>query len=119
MTTATPLIQSGKVLALAQTLQQRSKSQPDVPTVAEQGYPRFEASIWFGMVGPAKMPADMIARMNQDIDRVLAMADVQEKLAQVGAEDGGGSVQRFADFMRDEQRKYAKTIQDAKIVAEG
>ncbi len=119
MTTATPLIQSGKVLALAQTLQQRSKSQPDVPTVAEQGYPGFEASIWFGMVGPAKMPADMIARMNQDIDRVLAMADVQEKLAQVGAEDGGGSVQRFADFMRDEQRKYAKTIQDAKIVAEG
>lgn len=119
MTTATPLIQSGKVMALAQTLQQRSRSQPDVPTVAEQGYPGFEASIWFGMVGPASMPADMVARMNRDIDRVLAMADVQEKLAQVGAEDGGGSAQRFADFMRAEQRKYAKTIQDAKIVAEG
>ncbi|MFY3891311.1 tripartite tricarboxylate transporter substrate-binding protein [Achromobacter xylosoxidans] len=89
------------------------------PWVAEQGYPGFEASIWFGMVGPARMPADMVARMNRDIDRVLAMADVQEKLAQVGAEDGGGSAQRFVDFMRAEQRKYAKTIQDAKIVAEG
>ncbi|MPT37770.1 MAG: tripartite tricarboxylate transporter substrate binding protein [Achromobacter sp.] len=119
MTTATPLLQSGKVVALAQTLQQRSKSQPDVPTVAEQGYPGFEASIWFGMVGPGSMPAAMVQRMNRDIDKVLAMADVQEKLAQVGAEDGGGSVQRFADFMRQEQEKYAKTIKDAKIVAEG
>src|SRR5690606_4358442 len=60
MTTATPLLQSGKVIALAQTLQQRSKSQPDVPTVAEQGYPGFEASIWFGMVGPGSMPAAMV-----------------------------------------------------------
>ncbi|MGE8686658.1 MAG: Bug family tripartite tricarboxylate transporter substrate binding protein [Achromobacter sp.] len=119
MTTATPLLQSGKVIALAQTLQQRSKSQPDVPTVAEQGYPGFEASIWFGMVGPGSMPRAMVQRMNQDIDNVLAMADVQEKLAQVGAEDGGGSVQRFADFMKQEQQKYAKTIKDAKIVAEG
>ncbi|MNT57687.1 Tripartite tricarboxylate transporter family receptor [compost metagenome] len=119
MTTATPLLQSGKVIALAQTLQKRSKSQPDVPTVAEQGYPGFEASIWFGMVGPGKMPDAMVQRMNRDIDQVLAMADVQEKLAQVGAEDGGGGVQRFADFMKSEQQKYAKTIQDAKIVAEG
>jgi len=118
MTTATPLLQSGKVIALAQTLQQRSKSQPDVPTVAEQGYPGFEASIWFGMVGPGKMPEGMVQRMNRDIDRVLAMADVQDKLAQVGAEDGGGSVQRFADFMTQEQQKYAKTIKDAKIVVE-
>lgn len=112
-------LKDGRLRALAVTTKARAASNPDVPTVAEQGYPGFEASIWFGMVGPAKMPADMVARMNQDIDRVLAMADVQEKLAQVGAEDGGGSVQRFADFMRDEQRKYAKTIQDAKIVAEG
>ncbi|AUA54579.1 Argininosuccinate lyase [Achromobacter spanius] len=118
MTTATPLVQSGKVIALAQTLQQRSISHPTVPTVAEQGYPGFEASIWFGMVGPGKMPDAMVQRMNRDIDRVLAMADVQEKLAQVGAEDGGGSVQRFADFMVQEQRKYAKTIKDAKIIVE-
>ncbi|WAI83085.1 MULTISPECIES: Bug family tripartite tricarboxylate transporter substrate binding protein [Achromobacter] len=118
MTTATPLVQSGKVIALAQTLQQRSKSHPNVPTVAEQGYPGFEASIWFGMVGPGKMPDAMVQRMNRDIDQVLAMADVQEKLAQVGAEDGGGSVQRFADFMVQEQRKYAQTIKDAKIIVE-
>jgi tripartite-type tricarboxylate transporter receptor subunit TctC len=65
------------------------------------------------------MPAAMVQRMNQDIDRALAMPDVQEKLAQVGAEDGGGSVQRFADFMKQEQQKYAQTIRDAKIVAEG
>jgi tripartite-type tricarboxylate transporter receptor subunit TctC len=71
------------------------------------------------MVGPGGMPAAMVQRMNRDIDQVLAMPDVQEKLAQVGAEDGGGGVQRFAEFMKSEQQKYAKTIQDAKIVAEG
>lgn len=119
MTTATPLLQSGKVIGLAQTLQRRSKSHPDVPTVAEQGYPGFEASIWFGMVGPGNMPGPMVQRMNQDVDRVLAMPDVQEKLAQIGAEEGGGSAQRFANFMRQEQQKYARTIKDAKLVAEG
>ncbi|MCY1245490.1 hypothetical protein D9M72_586450 [compost metagenome] len=71
------------------------------------------------MVGPGSMRPAMVQRMNQDINRVLAMPDVQEKLAQVGAEDGGGSVRCFADFMKQEQEKYAKTIKDAKIVAEG
>jgi tripartite-type tricarboxylate transporter receptor subunit TctC len=71
------------------------------------------------MVGPGGMPGAMVRRMNQDIDQVLAMEDVQQKLAQVGAEDGGGSVQRFADFMKQEQEKFARTIKDAKIVAEG
>lgn len=71
------------------------------------------------MVGPGSMRPALVQRMNQDIDKVLAMPDVQEKLAQVGAEDGGGSVRRFADFMKQEQEKYAKTIKDAKIVAEG
>ncbi|SSW64367.1 hypothetical protein AVE30378_01069 [Achromobacter veterisilvae] len=71
------------------------------------------------MVGPGSMRPAMVQRVNQDIDKVLAMPDVQEKLAQVGAEDGGGSVRRFADFMKQEQEKYVKTIKDAKIVAEG
>lgn len=119
MTTATPLIQSGKVQALAQTLQQRSPSHPGVPTVAEQGYPGFEASIWFGMVGPKGMAPAMVRRMNQDIGRVLAMQDVRQKLAQIGAEDGGGSAASFADFMRQEQHKYAEIIKKAHIVVQG
>jgi len=119
MTTATPLIQSSKVNALAQTLLRRSASQPDVPTVAEQGYPGFEASIWFGMDGPAGLPPAMADRINADINRALAMPDVQERLAQVGAEDGGGSRQRYADFTRAEREKYAQVIRQAGIQPEG
>lgn len=118
MTTATPLIQSGKVVALAQTLLNRSKSHPSVPTVAEQGYPGFEASIWFGMVGPGGMSPAMAQRMNAVINTVLVMPDVAARLEQVGAEDGGGSVERFAGFMRDEQAKYSQIIRDANITVQ-
>lgn len=119
MTTATPLVKSGKAVALAQTLLKRSASHPDVPTVAEQGYPGFEASIWFGMDGPAGIPAAMADRINADVVKVLAMPDVVERLAQVGAEDGGGSRQRYADFTRAERQKYAEVIRQAGIKAEG
>ncbi|WP_144640632.1 Bug family tripartite tricarboxylate transporter substrate binding protein [Bordetella genomosp. 13] len=119
MTTATPLIKSGKVNAVAQTLLKRSPSHPDVPTVAEQGYEGFEASIWFGVDGPAGVPAPMADRINADIVKILAMPDVVERLAQVGAEDGGGSRQRYADFTRAERQKYADVIRQAKIQPEG
>ncbi|ARP96494.1 Bug family tripartite tricarboxylate transporter substrate binding protein [Bordetella genomosp. 13] len=119
MTTATPLIKSGKASALAQTLSKRSASHPDVPTVAEQGYAGFEASIWFGMDGPAGVPAPVADRINADIAKVLAMPDVVERLAQVGAEDGGGSRQRYADFTRGERQKYAEVIRQARIQPEG
>jgi len=119
MTTATPLIKSGKVTGLAQTLLKRSASHPDLPTVAEQGYPGFEASIWFAVDGPAGMPAAMADRINADINKALAMPDVIGKLAQVGAEDGGGSRQRYADFARAEREKYAQVIRQAGIQAEG
>ena len=119
MTTATPLINTGKVNALAQTLQKRSRNHPSIPTVAEQGFPGFEASIWFGMVGPGSMPAAMSQRMNDDINKVLSMPDVIARLEQVGAEEGGGSMQAFAQFMAAEQNKFAQVIQDAKISISG
>ncbi|MEI2416421.1 tripartite tricarboxylate transporter substrate binding protein [Orrella sp. JC864] len=115
MTTATPLIRAGKVLALGQTLGRRSASLPDVPTVAEQGYPDFEASIWFALDAPAGLPAALADRINADIGRALALPDVAERLAQFGAEDGGGSRQRYADFGRSERQKYARVIRDAGI----
>ena len=118
MTTATPLITAGKVNALAQTLTQRSKTHPTVPTVAEKGYPDYEASIWFGIVAPGGMSTAMADRMNADIVKILAMPDVMERLDHFGAEDGGGSRQRYANFMRDEQQKYAKIIKQAGITPE-
>lgn len=118
MTSATPHVKSGKAIALAQTRTKRAKGHPNVPTMDEQGFPGFDATTWYGLVGPGKLPAAMAQRMNDDVNKVLAMSDVQEKLDQYGAEDGGGSAKRFADFIRTEQQKWAKVVKDAKVSAD-
>jgi tripartite-type tricarboxylate transporter receptor subunit TctC len=115
MTAATPHVKSGKVVAVAQTRPQRSKAYPSVPTVSESGYPGFDATTWYGLVGPGKLAPALVRRMNEDINRVIAMPDVAERLASVGAEDSGGTPERFADFMRSERNKYSKLVKDAGI----
>lgn len=118
MTAATPHVKSGKVRAIAQTRAKRAKGHPNVPTMAEAGFAGFEATTWYGLVGPGKMPAAMAQRLNEDINKVLAMPDVQEKLEQYGAEDGGGTAEKFAEFIRSEQQKWARVIKDAKVTVE-
>lgn len=118
MTSATPHVKGGKLIAIAQTRLKRAKGHPNVPTMDEQGFPGFDATTWYGLVAPGKLPAAMAQRMNEDINKVLAMSDVQEKLEQYGAEDGGGSAQRFADFIRSEQQKWAKVVKEAKVSAD-
>lgn len=115
MTSATPHVASGKLVAIAQTRPRRSKAHPEVPTVAELGYPGFDASTWYGLVGPARMNAAMVQRMNEDFNRVLALPDVAEKLASYGAEDGGGSAAKFAEFIGTEKDKWAKVVKEAKV----
>ena len=118
MTSATPHIKGGKAIALAQTRLKRAKGHPTVPTMDESGFPGFEATVWYGLMGPAKMPPALIARMNEDVNRVLAMPDVQEKMEQYGAEDGGGSVEKFANFIKAEQQKWAVVAKEANVKAD-
>ena len=115
MTSATPFVKSGKVVALAQTRLKRAKSYPNVPTMAESGFPGFEATVWYGLMGPGKMSPAMAQRMNEDVNKVLAMPDVQEKMEQYGAEDGGGSIEKFASFIKDEQQKWAQVAKAANV----
>ena len=115
MAAVTPHVKGGKVFAVAQTRTKRSASYPDLPTVAESGYPGFEATTWYGMIGPAKMAPDVVARINRDINAAMAMPDVKERLAGVGAEDGGGTAQQFAEFMRAERVKWARVVKDANV----
>ena len=115
MTSATPHVKSGKAIALAQTRLKRAKGHPAVPTMAEQGFPGFEATTWYGLVGPGKLPLAMAQRMNEDVNKVLAMPDVQEKMDQFGAEDGGGSMEKFSNFILEEQKKWRQVALDAKI----
>ena len=119
MTAATPHVKSGKAIALAQTRLQRVPAYGNVPTMAESGFPGFEATTWYGLAGPAKMPLAMAKRMNEDINKVMQMPEVMEKLAASGAQDGGGSTEKFGDFMRAEQIKWAKIIKDGGVKGEG
>jgi tripartite-type tricarboxylate transporter receptor subunit TctC len=115
MSSAIQQVRQGKLVAIAQTSPKRSKQFADVPTVAELGFPGFQAATWYGMVGPGRLPAAMAARMSEDIAKVLAMPDVAEKLEGLSAEGGGGSMQRFAEFMAEEQVRWGKVIKDAKV----
>jgi tripartite-type tricarboxylate transporter receptor subunit TctC len=115
MTAATPHVKNGKAVAIAQTRQKRASGHPNVPTMAESGFPGFEATTWYGLVGPAKLPVALARRMNEDVNKALQMPDVIEKLEASGAEDGGGSVEKFREFMHVEYAKWGKVIKDANV----
>jgi tripartite-type tricarboxylate transporter receptor subunit TctC len=118
MTAATPHVASGKAIAIAQTRLQKVKAYPNVPTMAESGFPGFEATTWYGLAGPAKMPVAMAKKMNEDVNKVMLMPEVVEKLEASGAQDGGGSTEKFGQFMHTEQIKWAKIIKDGGVKGE-
>jgi tripartite-type tricarboxylate transporter receptor subunit TctC len=118
MTAATPHVKSGKAIAIAQTRLKRAAGHPNVPTMAESGFPGFEATTWYGLVGPGKMSPGLAKRMNEDVNKALAMPDVMEKLEQSGAEDGGGSPEKMREFMHVELAKWSKVIKDANVKAD-
>lgn len=118
MTAATAQIKGGKLHGIVQTRIKRAKGFPNVPTMDEQGFKGFDASSWYGVVGPADMPKELAAAINADINKVLAMPDVVERFDGYGVEDGGGSVQDFAAFMKTEFDKWGKVVRDANITAD-
>jgi len=115
MTAATPHVKSGKLFAVAQTRPARSKAYPNLPTIAEAGFPGFDATTWYGLIAPGKASAAFVARANEDINKILAQPDVMERLAASGAEDSGGTPERFAQFMASERAKYIALVKDANI----
>lgn len=118
MTAATPFVKQGKAVAIAQTRLTRAKSHPNVPTLAESGAPGLDAASWYGLVGPKGLPAEMVQRMNADVNKVLAMPDVAARLDEFGAEDAGGSADKFAGFIASEYTKWAKVVKDANVRVE-
>jgi tripartite-type tricarboxylate transporter receptor subunit TctC len=115
MTAATPHVKGGKVIAIAQTRTKRAKGHPTVPTMAEQGFADFEATTWYGLVGPGKLPKGLAQKINEDANKVMAMPDVQERLDSYGAEDGGGSSEKFTAFIHTEIAKWAKVVKEGNV----
>jgi tripartite-type tricarboxylate transporter receptor subunit TctC len=103
-------VRAGKLRALAVTSLARSASSPDVPTVAELGYPDFEASSWFGLLGPAEMPREIAGKLQAEVARIVRIPEIREKLIQQGADPVGSKPEEFAAYIRDETAKWARVV---------
>lgn len=108
-------IKSGKLRALANTGATRSPLLPEVPTVAESGLKDYAVATWFGLLGPAGMPSDLVARIQRDVAGALATPDMRNRLVDLGVDIVGNSPEEFAAYLRTEITRYAKVIKDAGI----
>ncbi len=115
ISSAATMIHSGKIRALAVTSTRRNASLPDVPTVAESGYKDFSAVSFYGVMGPAGIPAPLVARLNADINRILARPDVRTAFQAQGFDAAPGSPEEFATLIRGDIQKSREIIAAARI----
>jgi tripartite-type tricarboxylate transporter receptor subunit TctC len=106
-------IKSGRLRALAVTSAARSPELPGTPTIAESGYPGFDASTWYGLLAPAGTPVPVISRLNSEVNRALATKEVRERLASEGGETLGGSPAQFAAFLAAEHAKWGRIVRES------
>lgn len=115
MYSAMPAVKSGRLRALAITSKTRSPLLPELPTMAEQGYPEVEVLNWQGLVGPKGMSAERIKLLNATCNKALKDPDLREKMLSQGNEIGGGTPEQFAALIRAEAPRWGKVVRDAKI----
>jgi len=120
---ATPIssisqIRSGKAKAVATTGSKRAALMPEVPTVAESGYPGYEALNWYGFLGPAKMPKDVVERLNRDIVRSLANPEAVAQLNKTGVEPHSTTPAEFGRYIEREYQTWGKVVKEAGIKAQ-
>ena len=115
----TPQVKNGKLRALAVAGSRRSKALPQIPTVAEAGYPGYEADTWNGMLAPAGTPRQIISKLNAAMQKVLSTREVVDYMVADGAEPAGGTPEQFAAYIRSEHAKWAKVIVAAKVKRSG
>jgi len=113
-----PHIQSHRVRALGVTTASRIRAMPELPTIAEAGVPGFEATTWHGVFVPAGTPAAIVTRLNGEINRMLQLQEVRDRLTAMGAEIVGGTPQELSDHIQREIPKWAKVIKESGAKAE-
>ncbi len=109
---------AGRLRALAVTSAERSAAAPDLPTMAEAGVPGYEATNWYGLIGPAKMPGAVVARLNKELTRILAIPDVRQRLSAQGMDPAPMSSDAYAAYIRSEIGKWAGVIKAARVKPE-
>lgn len=110
-----PHVKAGKMRVLAAMSAKRSPILPDVPTIAESGYPGFEASVWYGVIAPAKTPPELIAKLSAAIEKAVASKEMQGRLAATGGEASFGSARQFGALIHSERVRYEKVVREADI----
>jgi tripartite-type tricarboxylate transporter receptor subunit TctC len=116
--TVAPHVDSGKVRTLATTGAKRTSTMPSVPTVAESGYPGFEATNWYAFVAPGKTPKDLLDFWNRELTKVLNDPRVNADLAKHGLDPAPGTPDELAQYIERESQKWGKVVREAKITAE-
>jgi tripartite-type tricarboxylate transporter receptor subunit TctC len=110
-----PHVKAGRLRALAVTTDKRIAAAPDLPTVAESGYPGYEVTNWHGLVGPKGLPRDIVERLNREIGQVVLGDEMKKSLAADGLEPAGGSSARFGEILKNEMARWGKVVQQAGI----
>ncbi len=108
-------VKSGKLKVLAVLSPNRSAIYPDVPTIAESGFPGFEASVWYGFVAPAATPKTIVTKLHEEIQKALQTKEVRDRMTAVGGEVIPGSADMFATLIRTERQRYEKLVREANI----
>ncbi|WP_326538374.1 Bug family tripartite tricarboxylate transporter substrate binding protein [Pseudorhodoferax sp.] len=110
-----PHVKAGRLRVLAALSAERVSTLPDTPTIAESGFPGFEASVWHAVIAPRGTPAPVVDRLNAEVRKALALPDVKERLAALGAEVATGPAADLARLITAERERYARIIREAKI----
>ncbi|TXD99241.1 tripartite tricarboxylate transporter substrate binding protein [Mitsuaria sp. TWR114] len=115
VTVALPQIKAGKVKAVAVTSAKRSAQLPDVPTLAESGVPGFDVSSWQALYLPAGTPPAIVAKLNAEVQKIVAQPEVKAKMESLGLEYAPNSPAQFTEFQKAEQARWAKVIKDGNV----
>jgi tripartite-type tricarboxylate transporter receptor subunit TctC len=113
MPSALPHVKAGKLKAVAVTSSKRSPALPDVPTIAESGVPKFEATAWFGALAPRGTPKEIVTKLNKEMARILQTSEVKERLLAQGAEPIGNSPEQFAAHIKAEIAKWERVVKES------
>jgi tripartite-type tricarboxylate transporter receptor subunit TctC len=116
--TALQYVKSGRLRALAVTTPKRIAAAPEVPTVAEAGYPAYEVTNWHGLVGPKGLPKDIVARLNKEANEALKSKEVEKILASDGLEPAGGSAEELGSIIKNEIGRWSQVVKRAGVKAD-
>ncbi|MBU3617172.1 tripartite tricarboxylate transporter substrate binding protein [Polynucleobacter sp. JS-Polo-80-F4] len=110
-----PHVKSGKLKIVAVMSSKRSPLFPDVPTVAESGFPGFEASVWYSLIAPAKTPPSIVKMLHAQVEKALQSKEMMERLGSVGGEVSPGTTAQFTAYLNSERKRYEKLVREANI----